>query len=321
MGRVILNCTLLITLFLSFYLKSVAQDNSYRISPYPQVLFPTPTKYSEWIYKSRKQGVNDSLSTTIKFTNEYDGACRLKNYVSIHSNFTPDTNKVSYVYDTQNRLSAEIVSKSINGKYTDTYRSEYAYKGTSDVIDSIRGYNLKDFGNVLYSSSKYFYDGTKNTLIEFRQITPPNNSFTLISQQLIEYDSKNRLQKRTILKLNSMTNQFDTLSLIKIGYSNIEPGLINSYEENFNNDFTKFYSKSVYEIKQEGIYAKEIVAYTTYIQGSLFSKDSSLHRYTYDSNKRVIRDDLISLVKQDSVLYWYKYEYNSAGQLKYKVKT
>ena len=309
---------ILITLFLSFYLKSVAQDNSYRISPYPQVLFPTPTKYSEWIYKSRKQGVNDSLSTTIKFTNEYDGACRLKNYVSIHSNFTPDTNKVSYVYDTQNRLSAEIVSKSINGKYTDTYRSEYAYKGTSDVIDSIRGYNLKDFGNVLYSSSKYFYDGTKNTLIEFRQITPPNNSFTLISQQLIEYDSKNRLQKRTILKLNSMTNQFDTLSLIKIGYSNIEPGLINSYEENFNNDFTKFYSKSVYEIKQEGIYAKEIVAYTTYIQGSLFSKDSSLHRYTYDSNKRVIRDDLISLVKQDSVLYWYKYEYNSAGQLKYK---
>ena len=129
---------------------------------------------------------------------------------------------------------------------------------------------------------------------------------------------KNRPTKKTILKLNSMTNKFDTLSLIKIGYSNMEPGLINSYEQNYNNDFTKFYSKNVYEIKQEGIYAKEIITYMTYIQGSLTSKDTSLHRYTYDSNKRVIRDDLISLVKQDSVLYWYKYQYNSTGLIIYK---
>ena len=309
---------ILITLFLSFTLKCVAQDNSYRILPYPQVLFLTPTKYSEWIHKSRKQGVNDSLSTTIKFTNEYDGACRLKNYVSIYSNFTPDTNKVSYVYDTQNRLSAEIISKNINGKSVETYRSEYAYKGTSNLIDSIRGYDLKDFGDVLNEYIKYFYDGTKIVLTEFRQKTPPNNSFMLISAELTEYDSKNRPTKKTILKLNSMTNKFDTLSLIKIGYSNMEPGLINSYEQNYNNDFTKFYSKNVYEIKQEGIYAKEIITYMTYIQGSLTSKDTSLHRYTYDSDKRVIRDDLISLVKQDSVLYWYKYQYNSTGLIIYK---
>ena len=191
---------ILITLFLSFSLTCVAQDNSYRISPYPQVLFLTPTKYSEWIHKSRKQGVNDSLSTTIKFTNEYDGACRLKNYVSIYSNFTPDTNKVSYVYDTQNRLSAEIISKNINGKSVETYRSEYAYKGTSNLIDSIRGYDLKDFGDVLNEYIKYFYDGTKIVLTEFRQKTPPNNSFMLISAELTEYDSKKSTYKKNYIK-------------------------------------------------------------------------------------------------------------------------
>ena len=255
----------LFTLFLIFTFKSTAQINDYPFAPYPNLSLVNLSKYAQRTYQVRKLGINDSLTTTIKVVNDYDGLCRLKSNFNINSYFAADTSNISYTYDAQNRILSTLYSKYVNGKIINTLRYEYVYKGTSNLIDSARIYNLEISGNTLFQSSKYTHNGNNITLIETRQITSPSNNYTLVDRIIVNYDSKSRVTSKIILKFNAATNKFDSTLVEKIGYSSLEPGLVNSYEQNINSvtpDFTfKSYSKSVYEIKQEGIYPTEIKAY------------------------------------------------------------
>ena len=309
----------LFTLFLIFTLKCIGQVNDYPIIPYPNLSVLNLSKYAQRTYQVRKNGINDSLSTTIKETNDYDGLCRLKSNFYINSYFAPDTSNNSYTYDAQNRILSSLSSRYMNGKIINTFRYEYVYKGTSSLIDSIRIYNLENWGNTLFQSSKYTYSGNNITLIENKQITSPSNSYILNEKIIVSYDAKSRVTSKIVLKFNAATNKFDSTLVEKVGYSSLELGFVNSYEQNINSvtpDFTfKSYSKSSYDIKQNGVNPTEIKAFNLSIFQGNTSRDTTIHRYIYDTNKRIIKDNLISLQYNDSIISTINYTYNSNGQI------